>query len=118
MEIRKYDIWLAALPRAASSRVLSGLRPVIIISGNEFPAQNPVVTAIPLTSHLDKPQEPTHALITANENSHLACNSRAQVAHMTAVDKRLLHKRIGRVEDNFEQLSLLHALAIHLELNT
>ena len=116
-EIHKYDIWFAALPQAApGNRVLSGPRPVVVVSADETNHACPVVTVIPLTSHLDKPQAPTHALITANESSHLLCNSRAQAAHLTTIDKALLRWRIGRVEDDFERLSLQHALAVQLGL--
>lgn len=116
-EIHKYDIWFAALPQAApGNRVLSGPRPVVVVSADETNHACPVVTVIPLTSHLDKTQAPTHALITANESSHLLCNSRAQAAHLTTIDKALLRWRIGRMEDDFERLSLQHALAVQLGL--
>ncbi len=116
-EIHKYDIWFAALPQAApGNRVLSGPRPVVVVSADETNHACPVVTVIPLTSHLDKTQAPTHALITANESSHLLCNSRAQAAHLTTIDKDLLRWRIGRMEDDFECLSLQHALAVQLGL--
>ena len=115
--VNKYDIWFAALPQVApGNRVLSGPRPVVIVSTDETNHACPVVTVIPLTSHLDKPQSPTHALITANESSHLLCNSRAQADHLTTIDKALLRWRIGRVEDDFERLSLQHALAVQLWL--
>ena len=115
--VNKYDIWFAALPQAVpGNRVLSGPRPVVVVSADETNHACPVVTVIPLTSHLDKPHAPTHALITANESSHLLCNSRAQAAHLTTIDKALLRWRIGRVEDDFERLSLQHALAVQLGL--
>ena len=115
--VNKYDIWFAALPQAVpGNRVLSGPRPVVVVSADETNHVCPVVTVIPLTSHLDKPQAPTHALITAHESSHLLCNSRAQAAHLTTIDKALLRWRIGRVEDDFERLSLQHALAVQLGL--
>ena len=78
---------------------------------------HPVVTVVSLTSRLDKPQDPTHALITANESSHLERNSRAQAAHITIIDKNLLRWRIGRVENAFEQLALQHAVAVQLGLS-
>ena len=115
--VNKYDIWFASLPQVApGNRVLSGPRPVVVVSADETNHACPVVTVIPLTSHLDKPQAPTHALITANESSHLLCNSRALAAHLTTIDKALLSWRIGRVEDDFERLSLQHALAVQLGL--
>ena len=115
--VNKYDIWFAALPQVApGNRVLSGPRPVVVVSADETNHACPVVTVIPLTSHLDKPQAPTHALITANESSHLLCNSRALAAHVLTIDKALLRWRIGRVEDDFERLSLQHALAVQLGL--
>ena len=115
--VNKYDIWFAALPQVApGNRVLSGPRPVVVVSADETNHACPVVTVIPLTSHLDKPQAPTHALITANESSHLLCNSRALAAHLTTIDKALLRWRIGRVEDDFERLSLQHALSVQLGL--
>ena len=117
-DIHKYDIWFAALPMAVpGNRVLSCPRPVIIVSEEESYPTRPVVTVVPLTSHLTKPQDPTHALITANESSHLECNSRAQAAHITTIDKRLLRWRIGRVESAFEQLALQHAVAVQLGLS-
>ena len=58
-EIHKYDIWFAALPQAApGNRVLSGPRSVVVVSADETNHVCPVVTVIPLTSHLDKTQAP------------------------------------------------------------
>ena len=116
-EVHKYDIWFAALPMAApGNRVISGPRPVVVVSADEANQACPVVTVVPLTSHLDKPQDPTHALITANKSSNLLCASRALAAHVLTIDKSLLRWRIGRVEDDFEPLSLQHALAVQLGL--
>ena len=116
-EIHKYDIWFAALPQAApGNRVISGPRPVVVVSADETSQSSPVVTVVPLTSHRDKPQDPTHALITANKSSNLLCASRALAAHVITIDKALLRWRIGRVEDDFERLSLQHALAVQLGL--
>ena len=116
-EVHKYDIWFAALPGAApGNRVISGPRPVVVVSADESNQACPVITVVPLTSHLDKPQNSTHALITANEISQLECNSRALAAHISTIDKSLLRWRIGRVDDAFEQLSLQHAMAVQLGL--
>lgn len=116
-EICKHDIWFAALPQAApGNRVISGPRPVVVVSADETNQACPVVTVVPLTSHLDKPQDPTHALITANKSSNLLCASRALAAHVITINKSLLRWRIGRVEDDFERLSLQHALAVQLGL--
>ena len=116
-EVHKYDIWFATLPMAApGNRVISGPRPVVVVSADEANQACPVVTVVPLTSHLDKPQDPTHALITANKSSNLLCASRALAAHVLTIDKSLLRWRIGRVEDDFERLSLQHALAVQLGL--
>lgn len=116
-EIHKYDIWFAELPEAVpGNRVLSGRRPVVVVSADETNQTHPVITVVPLTSHLDKPQEPTHALITANKSSNLLCASRALAAHVITIDKLQLSWRIGRVEDNFERLALQHALAVQLGL--
>lgn len=116
-EIHKYDIWFAALPTAApGNRVISGPRPVVVVSTDETNQVRPVVTVVPLTSHLDKPQDPTHALVTSNKSSNLLCTSRALAAHVITIDKAQLRWRIGRVEDDFERLSLQHALAVQLGL--
>ncbi len=116
-EIHKYDIWFTELPKAApGNRVISGPRPVVVVSADETNQARPVVTVVPLTTHLDKPQDPTHALITANKSSNLLCASRALAAHVLTIDKSLLRWRIGRVEDDFERLSLQHALAVQLGL--
>ena len=114
----KYDIWFAALPGAApGNRVISDPRPVVVVSADKTNQARPVVTVVPLTTHLAKPQDPTHALITANKSSNLLCASRALAAHVITIDKSLLRWRIGRVEDDFERLSLQHALAVHLGLS-
>ena len=116
-KVLKHDIWFATLPKAVpGNRVLSEPRPVIILSDETVNPNCPLVTVVPLSSRLDKPQDPTCVLITANKSSHLDCNSRAQMTNITAIDKSLLRWRIGRVENAFERLALQHALAVHLGL--
>lgn len=45
IEIHKYDIWFAALPKAApGNRVLSGPCPVVVASADETNQARPVVT--------------------------------------------------------------------------
>ena len=46
-EIHKHDIWFAALPQAApGNRVISGPRPVVVVSADETNQTSPVVTAV------------------------------------------------------------------------
>lgn len=109
--IHKYDLWIADLPSPVSgNHVISGRRPIIVIANDE---SGPLISVVPLTSHLDKPQKATHVLI---RSKYLRSHSRALCEQVLTLDKTLLTQRIGSIEDAFERHSLSHALEVHFGL--
>lgn len=113
-EFKQFDVWTADLPSRKGGHVISGRRPVIIVSNDEGNLENPMVTIVPLTSKLEYRQLPTHALV---RGCGLRCTSRALCEQILTMDKSRLRKRIGRVEDSFVHLSIQHALAEQFTLN-
>lgn len=113
-EIRKFDLWYAELPAPLSgNHVIAGCRPVIVISSDAANVRCPVVSVIPLTTRLGREQTATHVLI---RSKHLKAPSRALCEQVMSLDKALLSRRLGSIEDAFETLSLHHALAVQLGL--
>ena len=110
--MKRFEIWLAALPFIDNSRVTHGIRPVVIMSNDKANAYSPVVTVIPLTSKTKKPL-PTHVVL---ESPGLRCTSRALCENVLALDKTRLIKPLGCVYDSYERQSLLDALCIQLGL--
>ena len=109
--IRRYDIWLADLPREENSHVQSGIRPVVIVSNDGATLHSPVVSIVPLTSRLNKIALPTHVFLRADG---LDRASLALCEQIITLDKGRLLRRLGEVTDPFQRLSIQHSLAVHL----
>lgn len=109
--LRKFDLWIADLPSPVSgNHVISGKRPIIVVAND---AKEPLVSVVPLTTNLDKPQKATHVLI---RSKYLRTQSRALCEQVLTLDKALLTQHIGSIEDDFERRSLHHALEVHFGL--
>lgn len=63
---------------------------------------------IPLTRNCASQQKITHALLT---NRYLDSPSRALCEQIITLDKKMLIRRVGYVDDAFERLSIRHALS-------
>ena len=106
--MKKMELWTAYLPVVKHSELKCGVRPVIIVSNNQSNEENSFVTVIPLTRNCASQQKVTHALLT---NRYLDSPSRALCEQIITLDKKMLIRRIGYVDDAFERLSIRHALS-------
>ena len=113
--MKQYDIWMADIPAMENSHIQYGRRPVVIVSNDAANAHSPVITAVPLTTQMHKHHLPTHVYL---EGQGLNRASIALCEQVMALDKIHLLWRIGIVYKPFDRLSLNHALAVQLGIES
>ena len=89
------DLYWVELP-ARGGRAQAGRRPAIIA---QAPSTLPTILLVPLTSQLDALRFPGTVLIEASQQNGLRHNSVVLVFQLTAVDKRYITERLGKVSD-------------------
>lgn len=112
--VRKYDIWLADLPAVPESHVQSGVRPVVVVSNDTANQCSPLISIIPLTSNLARPDIPTHTVI---QSRFLERISMALCEQMMTIDKSRLKERMGAVEHQHERMAIRHCMQVQLDLD-
>lgn len=112
--IKKFDIWLADLPTVPESHVQSGVRPVVIVSNDTANQCSPLISIIPLTSNLARPDIPTHTVIRSRFLAHV---SMALCEQMMTIDKSRLKERMGAVEHQHERMAIRHCMQVQLDLD-
>ena len=115
LAVNQYDIWLADIPALKDSHIQYGRRPVVIVSNDAANAHSPVITVVPLTTQMHKHHLPTHVYL-AGQGLNRA--SIALCEQVMALDKARLLWRIGIVYKAFDRLSLNHALAVQLGIES
>lgn len=111
-DIRRYDIWLADIPKQENSHVQCGRRPIVIVSNEKANRFGPIVSVVPLTSKLDKKSLPTHVFLSEPD---LREDSIALCEHVNTVDKRCLIRYLGSVKIPFNRLAIQHGLMVQLD---
>ena len=112
--VRKYDIWLADLPAVPESHVQSGVRPVVIVSNDTANQCTSLVSIVPLTSNLARPDIPTRIVIRSrflNQASMALCDQ------VMTIDKARLKERMGAVEHQHERMAICHCMQVQLDLD-
>ena len=110
--MKRFEIWEAALPDAAGSHVQHGRRhPCVIVSNDAANTHSPLVTIVPLCSHMRKKRLPTHVPVHAPA---LTKESFAVCEQIITLDKSNLIAAIDCVRDGSERAQLERALAIQL----
>jgi mRNA-degrading endonuclease toxin of MazEF toxin-antitoxin module len=89
------DLHWVELP-ARGGQAQAGRRPAIIL---QQPVTLPTVLVIPLTSQQDALRFPATVFVEADKENGLRHDSVALVFQITAVDKRYLAERIGKVSE-------------------
>ena len=89
------DLYWVELP-ARGGHAQAGRRPAIIA---QAPSTLPTVLLVPLTSQLDALRFPGTVLLEASQQNGLRSHSVALVFQLTAVDKRGISERLGKVSD-------------------
>ena len=107
----QYELWLSDIPTYLGNHVLQGFRPVLIVSNNASNAYSPNITAVPLTSQLNKQPLPTHVLL---QEQGLHKDSLVLCEQIITLDKSCLRRRLGHISNDDDRLAVRRALAIHL----
>jgi mRNA interferase MazF len=109
-KILRGDIHMATLETEESSRVIRGIRPVIVVSNNTVNYYSPVINVIPVTSQKKKPL-PVHVDLSG---FGLEKDSTAIVEQVLTIDKSSLVKRIGSLAGTEKMYEIVLALKIQL----
>ncbi len=116
MEIKRGDIFYAALDETYVGSEQTGVRPVVILQNNIGNEYSPTVIVAPITSKVNsKATIPTHVYIKGYKN-RLKQNSLILTEQIRAIDKQRLRYYIG-VLDIGELKKVDKALIISLGLN-
>ena len=108
--IRYMDLWLADLP-AVPGHVKHGVRPVLVVSNDDFNASSPTLTVVPLTSQRRTLTQPTHVCL---RGYGLSVISVAQCEQVMTLDRSCFIRQLGRVANGWDRLAIQHGLARHL----
>lgn len=112
MEVKQYDIYRADIPRGEEgSSITYGYRPVVIVSNDLNNEHAAIVQAVPITSQLGKKHMPTHVFI---KDQGLSLPGWVLCEQILTLDRSKLLDRIGRVEKEWDKLSIKHALQVQL----
>lgn len=90
---RNMEIWLIDFGDQKGSKQ-GGIRPALIASNDKYNFFSPTVTAIPITSRVNK-KSPVHVMINVGEVDGLYKDSVIEVEKIQDVDKFQLIKKIG-----------------------
>ena len=95
-QIRRGDIYVYDFGFNPGS-VQSGIRPVLVLQGNEFNEHSPTTIIAPITSAIKKTYLPSHIFL--GEEYGLRMPSMALVEQLRTVNQNELGKYIGTVDD-------------------
>ena len=105
--IRYMDLWLADLP-AVPGHVKHGVRPVLVVSNDDFNASSPTLTVVPLTSQRRTLTQPTHVCL---RGYGLSVISVAQCEQVMTLDRSCFIRQMGRVSSWCDRLAIQQGLA-------
>jgi mRNA interferase MazF len=92
--VRRGELWWATLPRPVGSGP-GYRRPVVVAQSNDFnESRIQTVLCVAVTSNVDRARAPGNVLLKRRE-SHLKCDSVANVSQLITLDKTLLTERIS-----------------------
>ncbi len=114
----KWNIFLADLNPVIGSEQ-KGIRPVLIISDEDYSKLMPVVTILPITSlKTGRRIYPNEALIRIKQEKEMSLTGDSIVlAHqIRTISKKRLASNIGKIEDSEIKQRIDEALKIHLNL--
>jgi len=100
--MRQKEIWYANL-NPGKGREQSGLRPVVIISGNMLNKYLDIVIACPLTSKIKNYKG--NVILKPSESNGLDSESEILIFHVRSISKSKLVKQIGSITE--AELSML-----------
>lgn len=92
------EIYWVEMP-ARGGHTQAGRRPAIIAQTIETSAKIPTILIIPLTTQLDALRFPGTVLVETDSQNNLRRASVALVFQITAIDKKFLGGRLGKISD-------------------
>lgn len=96
-EIKRGEIYLANLPKIEGTSIQWGIRPVVAVANEMSNEHSPVVQVVPITSQQAKNRIPTH--INISTKCGLKLNSTALCEQLMLVQKDIMYKKIGKLDD-------------------
>jgi len=96
MKIQRGDIVLADL-REKTYCEQGKIRPVVVIQNDVGNTYSPTTIIVPLTSNIKKLDQPTHAMVTAEESTGLKSDSMVMCEQVRTIDKRRITFKIGKI---------------------
>lgn len=94
---KEKEIWWADLKDAIGSQQ-GGIRPILIVSNDKYNYFSPTITAIPITTKVNK-KSPVHVPLFASEENGIIKDSVIEVEKMRDINKFQLIKKIGIISD-------------------
>lgn len=91
------EIWRANLP-GGQGHVQAGLRPVILLQGDQFTAKVPTILVVPLSGQIATNRFPGTLVIQPDQQNGLTTASVALVFQMRVLDQRALISKIGDLD--------------------
>jgi len=110
MAIKRGDIFWMELPRHVGSRIIHGLRPVIVVSNDVANHYSSIVCVVPVTKQ-NKKALPTHVLI---DGYGLPGASTVLIEQVLTVDKEKLLEKIGTIAKTVKMLEIERGIRIQL----
>lgn len=112
--LTQFDIWLADLPKYENTSIQYGIRPVVIMSGNDSIQTFEFVTVLPFTTQT-KNNLPCHVNITTNFNLYgLKQPSTILGEQILKLYKYRLINKLGSINDINLQRKIFKAMYLHL----
>lgn len=100
IEIKRGEIFWVNQEFSSENQIQSKTRPYIIISNNLANKNSNVITAIPLTSNLNKKKMPTHCEITIkNIYYNTEKKNIALCEQITCIDKNKITSFVGKLSE-------------------
>ncbi|GAC1446037.1 MAG: hypothetical protein NVSMB56_01390 [Pyrinomonadaceae bacterium] len=93
------EIYWVEMP-ARGGHAQAGRRPAIVAQTAETSAKIPTVLIVPLTSQLDALRSPGIVLVEVDSQNGLRRASVALVFQLTAIDKKFLAGRLGKISNS------------------
>lgn len=116
MNIKRGDLFYAALEENNVGSEQTGIRPIVVLQNNIGNEHSPTIIVAPITSRVGlKTIIPTHVWIKGYKN-RLKLNSLVLAEQIITIDKNRLRYYIGRLDDG-EMRLVDKALVISLGLN-
>lgn len=112
-DVRKGDIFMAALPNDMEGSLQSGTRPVVIVSNDMANQYSPVLTILPITSRMTKKNLPTHVPV---EECGLEKKSLVLAEQIMSINRKDLLKKMGSIANTIYERRVKRAMEIQLSL--